>query len=187
MEMSCQLEPLALAAFEPYYYEGRLQARLYNGTLEATSQWVATGNELEGRVQLTIANLNEGDLSIRGRTLVDIQHQLTGGEPPTLTGEVKVTGPFDDPTQWRFELVPGNEIVQRLIQPLLERGKEFIRVKVGGGMINVGIGVATPDQMSGIEQASKQVEASLEILTKHAPASREGPLDGTPAGSSPSE
>ena len=164
LEMSCQLEPLALAAFEPYYYQGRLQARVYKATLDSTSHWSAKGNELEGRIQLTIDNLDEGDLSIRGSTLMDIK-QLAAGASPTLTGQVKVSGPLDDPTQWQWELVPGNEIVQRLMKPLLDRGREVIRVRLGGEMIKVGISAATEDEMSEIEEASKQVEASLEILT----------------------
>ena len=75
-----------------------------------------------------------------------------------------MTGPLDDPTQWSFELVPGNEVVQRLVTPLLDRGVEIIRLQVGGGTIDVGISAATEDEMSDIEEASKQVEESLGIL-----------------------
>ena len=164
LETSCQLEPLALAAFEPYYYEGRTQTRLYAGTLSATSEWSAKSNELEGRIQLTIENV-DFDISIGGRTLLDIKEELDTGESAILTGEVKVTGPLDDTTQWHLELVPGNAIVQRLMKPLLDRGREAIRLRLGRGRIEVGISSATEDEMSDIEEASKQVEESLEILT----------------------
>ena len=164
LEASCRLEPLALAAFEPYYYRGRVQARVYEATLNSTSQWSARNNKLDGRIQLTIENLGEGDLSVRGATLVDIK-ELAAGESPTLTGEVKVTGPLDAPSEWQLELVPGNEIVQRLVKPLLDRGREVIRLRVGGERIKVGISTATEAEMSDIEETSKQVEEALEILS----------------------
>jgi len=164
LEASCRLEPLRLAAFDPYYYEGRLQLRVYESKLEATTRWAARDNALDGRTQLKITDLSEGDLSLRGRTLADVK-QLAGGEPPILTGEIKTSGPLDQPQQWSIELVPGNEIVQRLMKPLLVRGIELVPVKIAGQTIKVGIMPATKEIMTEIEETGKEVEKSLEMLT----------------------
>src|SRR3989338_1330211 len=37
-QASCQLQPLALSAFEPYYQQGNVKLRVYSATLKATSQ-----------------------------------------------------------------------------------------------------------------------------------------------------
>jgi len=174
LEASCRLEPLQLAAFDPYYYEGRLQVRVYHAKLAATTRWTARENALDGRTQLTITDLSEGDLSLRGTTLLDVK-RLAGGEPPVLTGEIKATGPLDQPDKWSIELIPGNEIVQRLMKPLLVRGIELVPVKIAGQTIKVGIIPATKEVMTEIEESSKEVEKSLELLTPTEPASRPTP------------
>lgn len=174
LEASCQLELLPLAAFDPYYDQGRVQVRVYDAKVNSTSSWSARDNRLEGRIQLTITNLHEGDVSIRGTTVMDIK-RIAGGEPATLTGEVQVSGPLSDPGQWEFELVPGNEIVQRIVKPLLDRGREIIRVRLGGETIELGIGTATKDEMSDIEAAGKEVERSLEMLAPPRPEETPAP------------
>lgn len=168
VDISCQLEPLTLAAFEPYYNQGRITARMYDATLKATSQWSVRNNVLDARIQLTIDNLDEADLSMRGTTLLDIQ-EIAQGEPPTLTGQIKVSGLLNDPEQWHLELIPGNEMVQRLLKPLVDRGREAIRLRLGGERIAVGISAATKAEMSEIEEANKQVEKTLELLTEELP------------------
>ena len=164
LDASCQLESLPLAAFGPYYDQGRVQVRVYDATVMSTSHWSARHNQLSGHIQLTIGNLNEGDVSIRGNTVVDIK-RLAGGEPATLTGEVQVSGPLDAPSRWESELVPGNEMVQRIMRPLLDRGREMIHLHLGRETIELGIGTATKDEMSDIEAAGKEVERTLEMLT----------------------
>ena len=185
LNASCQLEPIPLAAFEPYYARGATQVRVYQAMLSSTSQWAAQDNVLEGRVQLVIDNLQEGDISVRGSTLVDIRRLAAGG-PPILSGEIQVTGPLDAPTRWRFDLVPGNEMVQRLVKPLLDRGREMVQLRLGGQTIKVGIGRASETTMSGIEAASKQVEASLELLSTPLPGDvLNPPVDNTPGSMQP--
>jgi hypothetical protein len=186
LQASCQLEPIALAAFEPYYPQGSTQVRVYQARLGATSEWSARQSALTGRMQLTIDNLSEGDISVRGSTLVDIR-RIAAGSPPVLSGEMKVTGPLDDPSQWRFELVPGNEIVQRLIKPLLNRGREIVQLRLGRQTIKVGITHATEAVMTGIEEASKQVEESLELLVAPAELITPPQEPVTPSASTPAE
>jgi hypothetical protein len=167
-DVSCQLDPLRLAAFEPYY-QGPLQVRVYDATLKATSQVTAKANQLDGRVKLEIGNLSEADLSVLGTTLVDIK-ELAGGAERVLTGELQISGPLDRPNAWSFQLVPGNEIVQRLVTPLLNRGFQIIRIKVGEQTIELGLTPATEEAMSNIEAVSKEVEEHLSILAPPSPA-----------------
>jgi len=168
LAVSCRLEPLQLAAFEPYYQQGPVQVRAYDATIKATSHATAKANDLHGGVQLEIGNLSEADLSVLGATLVDIK-QVAGEGESTLTGEIQIAGPLDYPTQWRFQLVPGNTIVQRLVKPLLDRGVEVIRIKVGKQMIQMGLTPATESAISSIETITKQVEEALEILAPPSP------------------
>jgi len=168
VDLSCQLDPLRLAAFEPYY-QGPLQVRVYDATLKATSQLTAKANQLDGRVKLEISNLSEADLSVLGTTLVDIK-KVAGGAERVLTGELQISGPLDRPNAWSFQLVPGNEIVQRLLAPLLNRGFQIIRIKVGEQTIELGLTPATEEAMSNIEAVSKEVEEHLSILAPPSPA-----------------
>ena len=176
LDVSCQLEPLRLAAFEPYY-QAPLQARAYDATVKATSRLTAKSNELDGRVQLEISNLSDADLSSLGKTLADLK-KIAGSSERTLTGEIQISGPLDQPGDWRIQLVPGNDIVQRLIKPLLDRGIEIVQIKVGQQTIHVGLAPATEADMSTIQETSKTVEESLKLL---APTS---PLAGPPSPSS---
>lgn len=162
-QASCQLQPLALSAFEPYYQQGNVKLRVYQTTLKSTSQWLVDSNVLEGRVQMELGNLTEGDLSVRGRTVVDVK-KLAAGETPRLNAELKISGPLDHPEAWRSEFVPGDIAAQQLVRPLLERGIEMITIPLGGQKLKVSITLASPSTMTDIEEASKQVEQDLEIL-----------------------
>lgn len=163
LQASCRLEPLVLAAFEPYYQQRRMKVRPYGTTLQATSQWTSKNNELDARIQLELGNLVEGDVSIRGTTVLDVQ-QLVPGELAKLTGEIKITGPLDDPSAWQREFVPGDPQVQELVQLFIERGIDVINIPVGKQTMGVDISPATIEAMSDIQAASEQVEAELEIL-----------------------
>lgn len=163
----CQLEPLAMGAFEPYY-QGRLKVRVYNATLKATSQWIARSNELDGRLQLELDHLSEGDLSVRGTTVMDIK-RLSSGHEPRLRAELKLVGPLDNPGEWRPEFVPGNALVQQFVKPLLDRGIEMVRIPFGGRTITISLTPATTEAITGIEEASKQVEDALQILAAPVP------------------
>ncbi|MDP3703470.1 MAG: DUF748 domain-containing protein, partial [Candidatus Omnitrophota bacterium] len=165
LQAMCQLEPLALAAFEPYYQQRKVKVRVYQTTLKSTSQWRASSNELEGRIQVELGNLTEGDVSIGGRTIVDVKN-LAPGEAPRLSAEFTIAGPLNDPSDWRSEFVPGDAAAQQLVEPLLERGIEIINIPWGEQKIQVSITPATPTTMSTIEETSKQVQQDLEMLAE---------------------
>ena len=162
LQASCRVEPLVLSAFEPYYH-GPSELRVYTTTLTLTSQWWARSNEFHGRIQLELNQLSEGDLSIRGRTIVDVKH-LTGGREPRLSGEVRLTGPLNAPSQWHAEFLPGDELVQHLVQRLLDRGVEVIRLPLWGNRMSISLTPASKATMTDIEVASKEVQEALEIL-----------------------
>ncbi len=167
LRASCQLEPLALAAFEPYYL-GPTQVRVYATTLNSTSQWTARANELKGRIQLELTNLQEGDLSVHGRTILDIKKVAVNGEP-RLTGEISVTGPLNDPTAWQGEFLPGDEQTQALVTKLMKRGVQIVRVPLGAHKVDVRIAPASPEIMTDIEAASREVQEALELLAAPLP------------------
>lgn len=164
IEASCQLEPLSLAAFQPYY-QGPAEVRVYATTLRSTSQWSSRANDMKSRIQLELGNLTEGDLSIRGRTVIDVK-KLTAGQPqPRLSGEVVLTGPFNRPSSWHSTLIPGDEPVQHLLKRLLDRGVEVLKVPFFGGRMRMSISPASQAVMTDIEAASREVQEALEILT----------------------
>ncbi|MBI4342476.1 MAG: DUF748 domain-containing protein [Candidatus Omnitrophica bacterium] len=163
VEASCQLEPIALAAFEPYYH-GPAELRVYTTTLRSTSQWSSRANDLKSRIQLELGHLSEGDLSIRGRTLIDFKKLTSGQQQPRLTGELTLTGPFNTPADWHAAFTPGDEPVLLLLKRLLDRGVEVIKVPVFGGKVHVSITSASKTVMTDIEAASREVQEALEIL-----------------------
>ncbi len=162
LEVFCRLEPLALAAFEPYYH-GPAEVRVYTSTLRSTSRWTSRSNEFTARIQLELSNLSEGDLSVHGRTILDAK-KLSAGPTPRLSGELNVTGPLDTPRNWHAEFVPGDEQVQQLVKRLLNRGVELIRLPLLGGRFRLSLTPGSRTAMTDIEQASKKVEEALEIL-----------------------
>lgn len=180
LQASCRLEPLALAAFEPYY-QGPPEVRVYTTTFTLTSQWMARANELTARIQLELDNLSEGDLSVHGRTILDIK-QVTSGADPRLRGEVSLTGPLDDPRRWQAEFLPGNDPTQQLVKRLLAHGVEMIRVLLWGHELHVHLASASQAKMTDIEAVSKEIQEALEILA--VPIPEEVPL-APPAGESP--
>lgn len=182
LQASCRLEPLALAAFEPYY-QGPPEVRVYTTTLTLTSQWMARANELTARIQLELDNLSEGDLSVHGRTILDIK-QVTSGAGPRLRGEVSLTGPLDDPRRWQAEFLPGDDHVQQLVKRLLARGVERIRVLLWGNELHVRLASASQAKMTDIEAASKEIQEALEILAVPIPEEAQ-PTPELPAPSPP--
>lgn len=171
IDLSCRLEPLRLAAFDSYYPQGKFQARPYDAKLQATAHFLAKDNQLDGRVQVTILNISEADLSYLGRTIVDFK-KLTSSADDALTSEIQIVGPLDDPGQWQTKLVPGNEIVQRLIKPLLERGRESVQIRLGPQTIPLELSPGSEAEMTEILEGSKQIEQSLELLRTTTPATQ---------------
>lgn len=167
LQASCQMDPLALAAFEPYYSHGP-QVRPYGVTVKATSEWMAKANQMDAHIQVELNNLAEGDLSIHGRTIIDVK-KMTQGREPRLRGELHVEGPLDDTSRWHTSFVPGDEPVQELIGKLLERGIEIVRLPLFWRKISVGIAPASAATIQGIEAASKEIREALEMLTAPIP------------------
>lgn len=142
LDVSCQLEPLPLAAFEPYY-QGGLPVKVADARISARGRLAANANTLDGRVQLEIDQ---------------------------LSGEFQLSGPLDRPSEWQFHLVPGNDVVQRLINPLLGRGIEVVRIRLGRFRIPVGLVPATETTKADSQAASQQVQEALAIIAPAAPA-----------------
>jgi len=161
LQASCQLEPLALVVFEPYFQRSPV-IRVYGATLSSTSQWSAKANALEASIQLELGNLREGDLSVHGRTIVDIK-QLAQTTASRLTGAVSLTGPLNEPGRWHGEFVAGDDGTQRLVEELLERNIKIVTVALGRQPIGIHIGPVggTPQD---VEAVSKEIREALEIL-----------------------
>lgn len=161
LQASCRLEPIALAAFESYYHPSDF--RISTATLSSTSQWWARSNDFAGRIQLELSNLSEGDLTIRGRTIIDAR-KTPDAKELRLSGEIHLTGPLNDPHEWHAEFLPGDDQVQQLIKRLLDRGVEMIRIPFPGGPLHVSIAPASRATMTAMEAASREVQEALEIL-----------------------
>ena len=181
LQASCQAGPIPLAAFEPYF-TGRTQLRAYATTITSTSHWSAKANDLTGRVQLTLGHLIEGDLSFRGRTVVDVK-KLAGGPELRLSGAIVFNGPLDQPGEWDAEFLPGDRRVQLLVERLFEYGVRLIKVPVGPYMMYVRIAPATPETMTDIEAVSREVQDALELLAQ--PPAAEGVPAVPPAAPTP--
>lgn len=178
LQASCRLEPLAMKAFDPYYH-GRSELRVYTATVKSTSQWEAKANAFIGRVQLELDDLSEGDLSIRGRTIVDVK-RITAGQEPRLTGEIGISGPLDRPSEWEAAFLPGDERVQGLVERLLEHRVTGIRVAMGGHRLLIAVSPSTEATMTEIEAMSREIQEALEILA--AP-----PIEPTPPAATEAE
>ena len=164
-----------------------MKVRPYEAALKATGQWTAKSNELNGRTRLELEQLSEGDLSIRGSTVLDIKKLIAGGEP-RLSGELTFTGPLDRSDEWQVSFVPGDARVQGLLRPLLNRGIGMVRVPFWGRKVAVNIGPATEAMMTLIEAASKEIEEALEILAVPLPETTKAPAEPpaeVPAGLAP--
>jgi hypothetical protein len=162
LQVSCQVEPVPLSAFEPYV-RGESQLRAYNVTVQSASHWVAKANQLTGRLQLQLGNLIEGDFSFRGRTIIDVK-KLFSAQPGRLIGSVNVSGPLDKPDAWDAEFLAGDPLVQALVERLFEYGVRLIKVPVGHYTLYVRIAPATPEMMTDVEGVSREVQEALELL-----------------------
>ena len=163
-DLACQLSPLPLAAFQPYYDQGPWQVRVYDASLQVTARLTAKQNAMDGRLQLELENLEEGDVSHRGRAVVDVKKVLSKSAQKTLSGEIRLTGPLDQPEQWQFQLVPGDATVQQLMRPLLEHGVASIQVKMGEQVIKVDLAPGSPEAITSVEQASQAVQEQLQVV-----------------------
>jgi len=162
IEASCQLEPIALAAFEPYYH-GLAEIRVYTTKLSLTSQWSVKSNQLNARIQWQLTDLSEGDLSVHGRTVLDLK-RLWPLKDPTFRGEIVLSGSADETHNWYAELIPGDELMQQLAQRLLNRGVERITIPWWGHQFSISLIPASQSTMSDIATTSKQIQEALEIL-----------------------
>lgn len=177
LQISCQLEPLRLALFDPYFQQSHKAIRVYGATVASTSQWVAKANQLEARVHLELDRLDEGDISVHGRNIIDIKKLAPNGER-RLTAEMTFGGPLDQPAWWRGDFLPGNEPTQRLVTQLLEHNIKVVEVPVGVQYVALSLAPATEEEMQHIEAVSKSMTEALEILA--APATYEVLMDVSP-------
>jgi uncharacterized protein involved in outer membrane biogenesis len=178
-DSSCKLDALKLAAFQPYYPNGPLKKREYDATVAATGAFSARENQLNGKLQLRIDGLSEEDLSVLTK-LSALSKPLANFKNPSkdseakLSGEIQISGPLNNWKEWKLQLSPGNEIVQELLNPIIERGKG-LNIKVGSEKIPVDLATSTEAVMSGIEEASKTVQEDLKLLAPAAAAEQESP------------
>ena len=162
LEASCRLEPLALAALEPYSH-GPSEVRVFGTTIKLTSQWLAKANDFKGRIQFELGNLRDGGLSVKGRTIIDAR-SFTAEQEARTGGEITVTGPLDNPSEWHAAFLPGDEQAQQLVKRLLDRGVEVIKVPLWGTSMRVSLAPASKAAMTDIEATSKEVQEALEVL-----------------------
>lgn len=162
IEASCQVEPVPLAAFEPYYH-GLAEIRVYTTKLSLTSQWLVRSNQLNARIQWQLTHLSEGDLSVHGRTVLDLK-RLLPLKDPAFRGEIALSGSADETHNWYAELIPGDVLVQQLVQRLLNRGVERITIPWWGHQFSLSLIPANQSTMSDIATTSKQIQEALEIL-----------------------
>ena len=171
LQSSCRLEPLALAAFEPYYH-GPPEVRVYATTVSSTSQWSARLNDLTARIQLVLGHLHEGDVSVHGRNIFDVKRLGTG---PTneVSGEITITGMLDHPSAWQAVFLPGDGHMQHLVERLQEAGVKLIRVAFIGHPLYINIAPTNQPIITDVAAATKEVQEALEILA--APVVEEAP------------
>lgn len=167
-DVSCRLEPLRMAAFEPYYQKP-LPQKLYDAQLGARGRLVVKNNEVNGRIQFEIDNFSEADLQSLGKAGDSIR-KLAGEGQRTLSGELQLAGSLDKSSEWKWQLVPGNELVQQLMSPVVGRGIEFIKVRIGSVVVPVGLVPATDATKADSEAAKQEVQEALSVIAPRAPA-----------------
>ncbi|MDP3768750.1 MAG: DUF748 domain-containing protein, partial [Dehalococcoidia bacterium] len=176
LQASCRVEPLPLAALDPYYPSGRVKVRVYDAAVRSTSQWQARQNSLTSDIQLTMNHLSEGDLSVMGRTILDVP-AVTGGQE--VNGAVSLTGPLDNPALWEAHFLPGDERVEQLLAPLLEHGIQFVKVPFVGRGVRI-TAPSTDMSAEDIQKATERIERELEILAPVAAPQVEPPAAPPP-------
>lgn len=162
LEFSCEMEPLPLAIFDPYFQEFPV-IRVYTATVAATSHWLARDNQLEAQMHLELDRLDEGDISFRGRTVVNIKKLAKEGER-RLVADIQLAGPLDDPAQWQGTLAPGNEPSHLLVDQLLERTIRMLSVPFLGHSISLALQPVGPEAMQDMKESSKNISEALEML-----------------------
>lgn len=171
IDTSCRLEPFALAAFEPYY-GGQVQLRVYGTTVESTVRLAARSNVLEGQIRFVLGNLTEGDLSVRGKTILDVKRLSRIQEGPLrVNWQLAINGALDDPTSWDIHILPGSPSAQQITDRWIEHGVRQIAISVLGHVLAVQITPTDSQEMTDIEVVSKRVIEALEILALPVPGS----------------
>ncbi len=183
LQLSWDLEPLPLFAFEPYFH-GRLEVRVYDATLRSTSQWVSKANALQARVQIQVEHLNEGDISVHGRAIIDMK-QLAKGEEPRLKGEITLQGSLDDPSRWHADFIPDNGLLQRLMERLMERSIKALKIYPLG--LRLALNLMPPGAVVAreAETADKEIQEAIEIMAGPAPEAAPAPVPAPPVPAPP--
>jgi hypothetical protein len=166
VEVFCKLEPMGLAAFGPYY-DGRIKVRPYQARLSLASQWTSKGRVLDGHIRVEIDRLTEGDVSVRGRTVLDAK-RLVQGEA-VLRSAFRVVGPMEAPEQWRVEFVPGDPQVRDVLGLLIEHGVRMVRIPAFGRTLHVALVPSGEAAYGEVLAASRAIDEALEVLAPPAP------------------
>lgn len=165
VEASCRLEPIATAAFESYLSRiGKVQVRLYEAAVSGTTHWQAYGNRLDGRFQVQLDNLTQGDLSMRGHTILDFA-TLTRDNGGKLISEIRVMGLLDDPSGWQWECTPGTDLIQQHIRTKYDRAKEVVSFRLLGQKVGLLLVPVSREFVDAIEHASREVRQALEAVS----------------------
>lgn len=188
LQASCQLEPLPLMIFEPYF-RGKPIIRPYAVTAQSSSHWLARENRLEAKVHVELNNLEEGDLSIGGRTIIDVK-RMTRGREPRLRGEFGVRGDLDRPSGWQVDFRAGDAPMQELVERFEEQRITKLSVPLFGRRVNIDLAAGGPEIGDDMEMAGKEIREALELLAEEpppapdaitAPAESVPPETGTPS------
>lgn len=194
LQATCKLDAVSFGVFSSYLQGGKIKIRPYQSLLKATSHWQASENALHARVQLDLSNLLEGDISAHGLTVLDVKKIIQPGEERSLGGELKITGPLDDPLRWQMEFLAGGPRAERILNLLLERKIRAVRISFLGRKMPVSLVPVGETVLSEIQATSREIEDALAMLAEppeppqapaaSAPATPQepaAPLSGAPA------
>ncbi len=140
LEATFHIGEVELKPLHPYYQGKVTSVHAYAGRLTLQGEAKAKQNELTATCHLTLSNLTQGDISILGRTIVDVGNSLQGTQG-TLASEILVRGPLDQPAQWRYELGPNQAPLILLFLPLMELSGQATVIKIGPTELDVGSAV----------------------------------------------
>jgi hypothetical protein len=165
IEASCRMEPIATVAFEPYLASiGKVQVRLYDASVSGTTLWKAHNNQLDGRFQVLLENLKQGDISMHGHTILDFA-KLTRDNASKLTSEVRVTGLLDEPSGWHWECTPGTDLVQRHLRTKYDRAEEAVSFRILGQKVGLLLAPVSKEFVDAIHRASQEIQQALEVVS----------------------
>ena len=165
LEGSCRLDPISLHAFGPYLQGTRqIQVRLPDALISGTARWEAQANNLDGRFQVRLDRLTDGDISVRNRPVIDFG-ELTRANNGKLISEIRVVGQMKQPTGWHWEWVPGTDLVQQRIRSRFDSNTEAITLPLLGQKVDLVLIPIGDDFVQTLWRASEEINQALEIVS----------------------